>query len=136
MAPRYEAHFGRPRDMTVNRILLMCLNPLLSVGGASAQRGNLPACPSDQRAFWTNCVGTLTFANGYKYVGTFEENKPNGQGSVTFADGSRETGQYKDGDLHGHGIRYDAKGSVIEKGFFAKRQVGPLGTHRPIRVRE
>ena len=32
-----------------------------------ALASNLPACPSDKSAYWHNCVGTYTFADGDKY---------------------------------------------------------------------
>ena len=44
---------------------------------------NLPACPSDTSAYWNNCFGIITYANGDKYVGEFKNDKAHGQGTYT-----------------------------------------------------
>ena len=52
---------------------------------------------------WTNCIGTITFANGDKYVGEYKDAKYHGQGTYTFANGNKYVGEYKDGKYHGQG---------------------------------
>jgi len=44
-----------------------------------------------------NGQGTMTWANGDKYVGEFKNNLPNGQGTYTFAGGKKIVGEWKDG---------------------------------------
>ena len=41
--------------------------------------------------------GTLTYLNGEKYVGEFEDGKKHGQGTYTFSDGRKYVGEFKDG---------------------------------------
>jgi len=65
--------------------LLRFLAFVLMVGGAYAQ-SNLPACP--QPGFGHNCWGTVTDANGRKYVGEFQFYHRNGQGIEYSQDGS------------------------------------------------
>ena len=47
---------------------------------------------------WTNCIGTITFANGNKYVGEFKGGKYYGQGTYTFTDGEKYVGEFKDNE--------------------------------------
>jgi hypothetical protein len=65
--------------------LLRFLAFVLMVGSAYAQ-SNLPACP--QPGFGHNCWGTVTDANGRKYVGEFQFYHRNGQGIEYSQDGS------------------------------------------------
>ena len=41
--------------------------------------------------------GTITYANGDKYVGEFRDGTTHGRGIRTFADGSKNVEEYKDG---------------------------------------
>ena len=43
----------------------------------------------------TNGHGTMTFANGDKYVGEFKDHKADGQGTRTFSNGRIERGTWK-----------------------------------------
>ena len=97
----------------------------------SASLSNLPACRSSFSVQWSNCVGTLTFADGSKYVGEFKDgeysgngnftfgkkskhagdqyigqfkaSKKDGHGTYTYANGNKYVGEYKDGKINGHG---------------------------------
>jgi len=86
---------------------------------------SLAECQGSDSRQWTNCKGTYTTENGYKYVGKFKDGKiligtatysggaryvgefkndePHGQGTFTYSDGSKYFGQYKDGKRHGEG---------------------------------
>ncbi|RUA18577.1 MAG: hypothetical protein DSY29_04190 [Alphaproteobacteria bacterium] len=86
---------------------------------------NLTECQGSDSRQWTNCKGTYTTENGYKYVGKFKDGKiligtatysggaryvgefkndePHGQGTFIYPDGSKYFGQYKDGKRHGEG---------------------------------
>ncbi|MFI3188658.1 hypothetical protein BCS42_13365 [Crenothrix sp. D3] len=49
-----------------------------------------------------NCIngqGTLTYTNGDKYIGNFENGKADGQGTFTYQDGSKYVGEFKNGQL-------------------------------------
>ena len=86
---------------------------------------NLTECQGSDSRQWTNCKGTYTTENGYKYVGKFKDGKiligtatysggaryvgefkndePHGQGTFIYPDGSKYFGQYKNGKRHGEG---------------------------------
>jgi S1-C subfamily serine protease len=87
---------------------LICASLMLSASGAWA----LPKCPDDPNAYWSNCVGTITFANGDIYVGEWRDNKRNGQGTYTFANGDIYVGEYKDDKRNGQGTVTYASGST------------------------
>ena len=69
----------------------------------------LPDCPSF--GYFHNCFGTLTFADGTKYVGEFKDNKSNGQGTLTFANGDKYVGEFKDYKSNGQGAFTWANGA-------------------------
>ncbi len=79
-------------------------------------QSSLPPCPSGVRAYLHDCVGTMTFPSGNKYVGEFKDNKYNGQGTFTFANGEKYVGEFKDGQRNGQGIEYRADGVVGRSG--------------------
>ena len=81
-----------------------------------AVASNLPACPSDESAYWDNCFGTITFTNGDKYVGEHKDDKRHGQGTYTFGPnsefaGDKYVGEYKDNKRHGQGTYTYADGN-------------------------
>ena len=47
--------------------------------------------------------GTITYADGSKYVGEFKDSYEHGQGTYTNADGSKYVGEYKNGNGNGQG---------------------------------
>ena len=67
-----------PRVLFLSVMLL-----LVNVASAAA----LPPCPTDPSAYFHNCEGTYTWANGDKYVGEWRDDKQHGQGTYFFADG-------------------------------------------------
>ena len=71
----------------------------------------LKDCPSDPSLDWHNCFGTFTDANGTKYVGEWQNNKPNGQGTQTWADGDTYVGEWKNQKYHGQGTYTFASGN-------------------------
>jgi hypothetical protein len=77
---------------------------------ASAQ-SNLPPCPSDKNAFWTNCFGTDTSPDGMKYVGEFRDNKFNGHGTMFYPSGSKYVGEWRDGARNGQATYLYTDGS-------------------------
>ena len=62
--------------------------------------------------------GTLTLANGTKYVGEWKDGNFNGQGTYTDADGGKYVGEFRDGKPHGQGILYHADGTVDKEGIW------------------
>ena len=81
------------------KMILTCTALMLSASGAWA----LPKCPDDPNAYWSNCVGTYTFANGDIYVGDWRDGKRNGQGTNTWPNGEKYVGEYKDDKRNGQG---------------------------------
>ena len=103
-------------------------------------QSNLPTCEGD-RAAWTDCFGSHTYANGNKYVGEYKDGKRNGQFTVTYANGNKYVGEfkadkyngqghhtypsgneyvgeYKDGKKNGRGIKFLANGKVDQPGIW------------------
>ena len=67
-------------------------------------QGRPQACPrSYDAAIWTNCVGEVTFPDGFKYVGEFRDGQYHGQGTATSPDGEKYVGALKDGKRDGRG---------------------------------
>ena len=85
---------------------LICASLMLSASGAWA----LPKCPDDPNAYWSNCVGTYTFANGDIYDGEHKDNKANGQGTYAYASGATYVGEWLDGKRNGQGTYTFADG--------------------------
>ena len=76
----------------------------LSCGVTTQTTSGLPNCKGSYNAStWTNCFGTLTFANGEKYVGEYKDGKNNGQGTYTYPDGRKYVGEWKDSKKNGQG---------------------------------
>ncbi len=132
------------------------LLPTVAVG-----QNRLPSCPNDHPMLsWNNCQGTLTFANGEKYVGQFKDGKfdgqgtytwaggdkyvgqfkdgmRNGQGTHTFANGEKYVGQFKDHKYDGQGTLYAANGSIISSGIWADDKfIGWAADQETIRMKE
>ena len=54
-------------------------------------------------ASWNNCIGTVTWPDGKKYVGEFRDDKRSGQGTHTFPSGQKYVGEHRDDKKHGQG---------------------------------
>ena len=64
----------------------------------------LPLCDESLGfAAWTACLGTMTLADGGKYVGAFKDGTYNGHGTYTWPDGEKYVGAFKDGKRNGLG---------------------------------
>ena len=62
-----------------------------------------------------NNKGTMTYADGSKYVGSFRDGFFNGRGTMTYTDGSKYVGEFKDGLYYGYG-NYKDKDSKVHAG--------------------
>ena len=73
---------------------------------SSTEGWSLPTCPDSPTSSgstagsWTDCFGTITLADGRKYVGGFKDGKRNGQGTFTYAN-VKLVGGWKDDKMHG-----------------------------------
>ena len=85
--------------------------------GSAMAQSNLPTCEGD-RAAWTNCFGSHTYASGNKYVGEYKDGKRNGQFIVTYANGNKYVGEFKDEKKNGRGIKFLANGKVDQSGIW------------------
>ena len=54
--------------------------------------------------------GTMTYANGQKYVGQWKDGMYYGQGTYTYASGAKYVGQWKDDQRSGQGTMIYANG--------------------------
>jgi hypothetical protein len=77
-------------------LILAFLLPLMAWGQSS-----LPPCPV--AGVKHNCFGSITFANGDKYVGEFRDGKANGQGTATYANSDKYVGEFRDDKPRGQG---------------------------------
>jgi hypothetical protein len=94
------------------KFLLFQIFPLVLLAGSSAVgQSRLPPCPSDTKAAWTDCQGTVTWPDGNKYVGEIRDGKVSGQGTFTWPDGSKYVGEFRDGKMNGQGIHTWPDGS-------------------------
>ncbi|MDP6781530.1 MAG: hypothetical protein QGH32_07250, partial [Alphaproteobacteria bacterium] len=82
-------------------LIILCIPAFLLL--SSTEGWSLSPCEGSNILQWTNCVGTLTSAGGYKYSGEWKDGEPHGQGTHTFADGTKYVGEHKDGKFHGQG---------------------------------
>lgn len=64
------------------------------------------------RLVWLEISGTLKYANGNLYVGSWEAGVPSGEGTQTFANGDTYSGRWKNGKM---------SGQVWEPGSFTMR---------------
>ena len=90
--------------------LMSMLASLAVVTNIAIAENTLPNCPSDGKAVWTNCYGTVTHPDGVRYSGEFKGGKLNGQGDYIWPDGAKYVGQFKDGQK-----RYTWVNSKTEK---------------------
>jgi len=56
--------------------------------------------------------GTVSWENGGKYSGEWQDGKANGHGTMDYASGDRYEGHWKDGTRFGHGTHYFKDGGV------------------------
>ena len=59
----------------------------------------LLSCKGTYPPEWTNCQGTVTYSNGKKYIGNWEDGKQHGKGAEVYPDGKVVKGIWKDGVL-------------------------------------
>ena len=58
-----------------------------------------------------NGQGTLTYSNGSKYVGEWEDSNRDGLGALTYSNGNKYVGEWKGGGRF-YGIQYDKDGKI------------------------
>jgi len=69
---------------------------------------------SDDDQFDAQRDGTIEYASGLKYVGSFVNGKPQGKGVVHRLNGDRDEGSWKGGKLHGMSKCYHPNGAISE----------------------
>lgn len=70
-------------------------------------------------------TGTLTSANGDKYVGDFVKAQKMGKGTYTLINGEKYVGDWVNNRRHGKGILYEKAGKVIYSGCFVEDKPQP-----------
>ena len=83
---------------------------LVLLAGNAFGQANLPSCQGSYIARWSNCFGSWTASNGYKYMGEWKDGKQNGYGTTTFSNGDKYVGELKDGKSNGQGTYTYANG--------------------------
>jgi len=76
----------------------ICLTIVVLLGSTGVSSA-LPPCPSDPTAYYDNCFGTYTYADGDKYVGEWKDGEFNGQGTLTYANGTVKKGIWKNNEF-------------------------------------
>lgn len=84
---------------------------------------NLRNCNMD---YCTAGLGKFTYKNGDKYIGDFQDGKPQGTGIVYYQNGERYEGQWKTDAPNGKGVMHYADGKVVGAIWDAGKLVQPL----------
>lgn len=80
------------------------------VDPASGDHGDLPNC---NKVYCASGKGVLTYTDGSRYVGEFEEGNPKGEGTCFYSNGDKYVGEWAQHSPHGEGIMYYADGRVL-----------------------
>ena len=67
--------------------------------------------------------GTIRYAAGGRFKGTFSQGKRHGKSVEIRADGTRIDCSYENGQKHGKYVEYDANGNVVKKGEYSHGRV-------------
>lgn len=68
--------------------------------------------------------GVHTYANGNRYDGEWQDDKPNGHGVYTWANGDRYDGEWRNGKQNGHGVFIWANGDRYDGEWQDDKKVG------------
>ena len=58
-------------------------------------------------------MGTLSYANGEKYVGGWKDGNYNGMGTYTWPNGQKYVGELKGLNMNGKGVLFKINGDII-----------------------
>ena len=85
---------------------------ILLTSTAAFAQSRLPPCPASvSTESWTDCQGSVKYANGIQYVGEFRDGKRGGQGTVILPTGETYAGAWRNGKMNGQGILITANGT-------------------------
>ena len=76
------------------------------LSGGHANGSSLPPCAEDVeevKVTWNDCIGTVVYANGDKYIGAFKEGTRSGEGKYIYSNGNKYIGQWTNGKKNGKG---------------------------------
>ena len=71
---------------------------------------------------WNNCIGTIIFPKGGKYIGEWKNGKRTGKGSITFDNGYKYFGEFFNDKSHGYGFYNRFGKSWAVKGTFSNHR--------------
>jgi hypothetical protein len=63
--------------------------------------------------FCASGTGHYTYEDGTRYLGEFDDGKPDGEGQIYYSNGDKYVGYWKDSSPHGRGVMYYKGGRVL-----------------------
>ena len=67
------------------------------------EKSSLPKCEGNNTKQWSECRGTYSGNDEYKYIGEWKDGKQHGQGIEVWEDGKKYFGKFKNDKRHGQG---------------------------------
>ena len=104
--------------------------------GSPAKGAPLPPCPEETpdeasegtsesaKTIWTDCIGTIEYSNGDKYIGAFKEGNRSGDGQYVYSNGNQYNGQWTNGKKNGKGEFLYSNGSKYTGDFVDGKLTG------------
>ena len=95
--------------------------------GSNANSSPLPPCAEEVeevKVTWNDCIGTVFYSNGDKYIGAFKEGARSGKGKYTYSNGNKYIGQWKKGKKNGKGVFIYFNGSKYSGDFVNGKLTG------------
>ena len=110
----------------MKKLLAIIVLSLVWIGNTQA---NTECIPDHLAGNCINGSGTMTFADGAKYVGEWKDNKYNGQGTYMWPDGTKYVGEWKDHNRNGQGTLMRPDGKITYVGGYKNGNKHGQGTY-------
>ena len=108
-----EYQTAKKKKPRINRVYLLAIeNTADEATGLTTLRWNDGSSYIGITNSGAMLVGTMTYADGSKYVGPWVRNMPNGSGTFINPEGIAFTGKFKDGIPHGKCVMQDIDGRM------------------------
>ncbi len=94
-------------------------------------QSSFPDCQGSDVSRWSNCIGTATGKNDYKYAGQWKNGNKDGFGTIYYPSGKAKfSGEFKNDEINGKGTEYSLIGSVIADGIWANGKYVELNSYQ------